>query len=168
MYLLEIKARPAILDNVYNWQVFQDDDDIMRFVQCTNEYDGQKIDCNALVEVVDDQETVFGNDIVQLETNEIPKGLVELEGMFSYNDSHLHQKSTTRLEELEEVNLGTESPPKLVYIGKNLAPHIKANLIKLLQKYKHVFSWSYEDLKVYRQDLFQHEIPLHPDAKTFR
>ena len=60
-----------------------------------------------MVEVVDNRETMFGNDLVQLETNEIPKGLVELEGMFSYSDSHLHQQSTTKLDELEEVNLGT-------------------------------------------------------------
>ncbi|GLJ21637.1 hypothetical protein SUGI_0402860 [Cryptomeria japonica] len=84
---VEIKSRPAIPDNVYNWQVFADDEDILR-------------------------EIVFGNDLVQLETNEIPKGLVELEIMFSYNDNHLHQQSTTKLEELEEVNLGIESSPK--------------------------------------------------------
>lgn len=87
---VEIKSRPAIPDNVYNWQVFADDEDILRFIQCVDDYDGQKIDCNALVEVVDNRETVFGNDVVQLETNEIPKGLVELESMFIYNDSHLH------------------------------------------------------------------------------
>ncbi|GLJ50226.1 hypothetical protein SUGI_1069180 [Cryptomeria japonica] len=74
---VEIKSRPAIPDNLYNWQVFADDEDILRFIQCVDDYDGQKIDCNALVQVVDNREIVFGNDLVQLETNEIPKGLVE-------------------------------------------------------------------------------------------
>lgn len=137
--IVEVKARPTILDNVYIWQVFADDDDILRFIQFIYDYDGQKIDCNALVEVVDDRETVFRNDMVQLETNEIPRGLVELEGMFSHSDSHLHQESTTKLEELEEVNLGTESLPKLVYIGKILPPHVRTSLINLLRRYKHVF-----------------------------
>lgn len=41
-------------------------------------------------------------------------------------------------------------------------------LIELLRKYKHVFSWSYEDLKAYREDLFQHEISLKPNAKPFK
>lgn len=97
---VEIKSRPPIPDNVYNWQVFANDEDILRFIQCIDDYDGQKIDCNALVEVIDNRETVFSNDLFHLETNEIPKGLVELEGMFNYNDSHLHQQSTTKLEEL--------------------------------------------------------------------
>lgn len=105
--IVEIKDRPAIPDNVYNWQVFVDDEDILRFIQYIDDYDGHKIDCNALVEVVEDREIVFGNDMVYLETNEIPKGLVELEGMFSHSDSHLHQQSTTKLDELEEVNFGT-------------------------------------------------------------
>lgn len=72
------------------------------------------------------------------------------------------------MEELEEVNLGTELSPKLVYIGKKLPSHVRTNLINLLKRYKHVFAWSYEDLKAYRQDLFQHEVPLLPDAKPFR
>ena len=70
--------------------------------------------------------------------------------------------------DLEEVNLGTKETPKKVYIGKKLSPKIRKNLIGLLRKYSHVFVWSYDDLKAYREDLFQHEIPLKLDAKPFR
>lgn len=31
-----------------------------------------------------------------------------------------------------------------------------------------MFAWSYDDIKAYREDIFQHEIPLKPDAKPFR
>lgn len=31
-----------------------------------------------------------------------------------------------------------------------------------------MFAWSYDDLKAYREDLFQHEIPLRDNAKPFR
>lgn len=41
-------------------------------------------------------------------------------------------------------------------------------LISLLRKYKHVFAWSYEDLKSYREDLFQNEIPLKQNSKPFK
>ena len=51
---------------------------------------------------------------------------------------------------------------------KKLSPKIRKNLIKLLRNYRYVFAWSYDDLKAYREDLFQHEIPLKQDAKTFR
>ena len=70
--------------------------------------------------------------------------------------------------DLEELNLGTRESPKNVYIGKQMSPRIRYDLISLLRKYRHVFAWSYDDLKAYREDLFQHEIPLKPDTKPFR
>ena len=69
---------------------------------------------------------------------------------------------------LEEVNLGTRESPKNVYIGRRMSPKIRHDLIGLLRKYWHVFVWSYDDLKAYREDLSQHEIPLKPDVKPFR
>lgn len=53
----------------------------------------------------------MGNEIVQLPSNHIPKGLVELEGMFKINDGYLSQKSNTKMEDLEEINLGYETSP---------------------------------------------------------
>lgn len=41
-------------------------------------------------------------------------------------------------------------------------------LIDLLRKFRHVFAWSYDDLKAYREDLFQREIPLKEGTKPFR
>ena len=55
---------------------------------------------------------------------------------------------------LEEINLGTREAPKNVYIGRKLSPKIRHDLIGLLRKYRHVFAWSYDDLKAYREDLF--------------
>ena len=49
-----------------------------------------------------------------------------------------------------------------------MSQRIRQELISLLRKYRHVFAWSYEDLKAYRKDLFQHEIPLKEGAKPFR
>ena len=78
------------------------------------------------------------------------------------------KQAPVRREDIEEINLGIEIAPRKVYIGKKISPTIRRMLIELLRKYKHVFSWSYEDLKVYKEDLFQHEIPLKPDAKPFK
>ena len=70
--------------------------------------------------------------------------------------------------DLEEVNLGTKETPKKLYIGKKLSPKIRQGLMDLLRKYRHVFAWSYSDLKAYKEDLFQHEIPLKLDDNPFR
>ena len=61
-------------------------------------------------------------------------------------------------EELEEVKLKTTKAPKNVYIGKKISPKIRRSIIDLLRKYRHVFAWSYDDLKAYREDLIQHKI----------
>ena len=33
---VEVQTRPSILHNVQNWQVFEDDKDILRFLNCEN------------------------------------------------------------------------------------------------------------------------------------
>lgn len=35
---IEIKVRPSIPDNLYNWQIFQDDVDLLKFLQCMDHY----------------------------------------------------------------------------------------------------------------------------------
>lgn len=45
---------------------------------------------------------------------------------------------------------------------------IRSELIALLRKYRYVFSWSYDDLKAYREDSFQHEILVKLDVKPLR
>lgn len=88
--------------------------------------------------------------------------------MFGNKDMTNFKPNTRSCEEVEKINLGSENNPREVFIGKKLTPKIRTALVNLLRKYKHVFSWSYDDLKAYREDLFQHEIPLKPDAKPFR
>ena len=55
-----------------------------------------------------------------------------------------------------------------MYIGQKLSSEIRKPLIDLFRKYRHVFTWSYDDIKAYRKDLFQHVIPLKENVKPFR
>lgn len=165
---VQMKYRPSIPDNVQNWQVFEDDKDLIRFLTCEEDYENQIIDWNGCVEENDGKETLFGKEIVQLKMKKIPKGLVALERIFDERESARHSKSIKIQNNIEEINLGNENSPKNVYIGKKLSSKIRAELISLLRKYRHVFAWSYNELQAYREDLFQHEMPLKPNAKPFR
>ena len=73
-----------------------------------------------------------------------------LESTFDNQDRFTTEVKDSKSEELEEVNLGIEEAPKKVYIGKTLSPDITKSLIDFLRKYRHVFAWSYNDLKAYR------------------
>ena len=117
-------------------------------------YCSQELDCSAFVETVDGKEIGFGQKILQLKTNKFPKGLVMLENAFDNQDRFTSEVKDKNLEELEEVNLGRVEASKKVYIGKKISPEIRKSFIDLLKKYRHVFAWSYDDLKAYRQDLF--------------
>lgn len=147
---IELKTRPIVLDNIYNQQEFNDGIDLINFLHCIDHYEAQDIDFNAFIKELDGKQTVFVQEVVQLKTNKIPKGLVALERVFDGNEKEVMKQTPVRREDVEEINLGTELAPKKVYIGKKISPIIKKMFITLLIKYKHVFAWSYDDLKAYR------------------
>ena len=113
-------------------------------------YCSQELDCSSFIEIVDEKETVFGQEILQLKTNKFPKELVMLESAFDNQDRYTLEVKDKKPEELEEVNLGRAEASKKVYIGKKISPKVKKSLIDLLRKYRLVFAWSYDDLKAYR------------------
>lgn len=47
----------------------------------------------------------------------------------------------------------------MIKLGKNTTPN---------ERSKDVFTWPYEDLKAYREDVIQQSIPLKEDAEPFR
>ncbi len=57
---IETQTRPSILDNVHNWQVFEDDKDILRFLNCENMLSRQDIHYAAYVENINGKDTIFG------------------------------------------------------------------------------------------------------------
>ena len=165
---MEVQNRPSILDNVENWQVFEDDKDILNFMLSEDKYHGQEMDYNDLIETINGKETIFGQEIMQLKTNKVPKGLVVLKIIFDNQDRVKPRTRDPKPQELEEINLGTTKAPKKVYVGQYLPVEIRKPLIDLLKKYRHAFAWSYDDFKAYREYLFQHVIPLKDNVKPFR
>ena len=101
--------------------------------------------------------------------NPTPRGLVALEQLFDRNDGHKKE----RKEDLEpgghvEVNIGTSEEPRMVKIGKNIPKEAKEQIINLLREYRDVLAFTYNELKVYKEDVLQHTIPLKEGAKPFR
>ncbi len=48
------------------------------------------MDCSDLVETIDGRETIFGQEVIYLNTKKVPKGLVVLENMFDNQDRVRH------------------------------------------------------------------------------
>ena len=66
--------------------------------------------------------------------------------------------------EVEVVNLGTETDNKEVKIGANLKSSVKKRLIQLLHDYVEVFAWYYEDMPGHDADIVVHCLPRKEDC----
>ena len=53
-------------------------------------------------------------------------------------------------------------------MSRNLTLEIKERYVKLMREYFDVFSWIYDDLKVYDTDIIQDNIPVKEGQKPFR
>ena len=88
-----------------------------------------------------------GEDIVQLKSNHIPRGMIPLETNFEQNNVSIDPKVKPAENAMEDKNIGTEEDPKIVRLSKKLHAKEKDEYVKLMKKYTDVFSWSYDDLK---------------------
>jgi hypothetical protein len=162
-YMVEVKCRPTVLDNIRYWQVFGNNDQIEDFLQCKNDFECTNIDLENDDENVD--KSNFGNDSVNkvdseelgedeiesdvfhLKSNVFPSGLVLLEDLFDFNDVAKKPKIEASGKEVEDINIGTEEKPRIVKISKSLPPEQKLKYIEIFKEYEDVLAWGYEDLK---------------------
>ena len=105
---------------------------------------------------------------MQLKSNVIPRGLVPLERLFNQNDIAKEPKLIPDGDEVEDVNIGTMTRPKIIRLSKNLPPKAQQRYIDLMKEYVDVFAWDYSDLKAYDTSIIQHTIPLREKDKPFK
>jgi hypothetical protein len=101
---------------------------------------------NLLVLVPESQyflNVIVGKEITKLKNNCIPKGLVPLEKFFDNNYVAKNLKVTPNDSEVEDRNIGIE-------------------------EFSDVSAWSYDDMKVYDINTFQHTIPIRENEKSYR
>ena len=67
-----------------------------------------------------------------------------------------------------EINIGTEKEPRKIKIEKCTPEKERKDLIELVKEYRDVFAFTYDELKSYRDDVFQHTIPPRSEDKPFR
>ena len=60
--------------------------------------------------------------ILHLKGNSIPRVLVPLENIFDPNDVSKEPQFVPSCEDVEDVNIGTESHPKIIKLSRTLSP----------------------------------------------
>ena len=99
------------------------------------------------------------------ERNHIPSSLIAFENMFDRHDRHKNKKEAIKIGDYMEINIGTDKDPNLIKIGKGNSKKERNNLINLIKEYRDVLAFSYDELKAYQEDVFQHTIPLIEEDK---
>ena len=118
-FSVELVVVPSILDNITNFQVFQDDQHILKFIMCSGHFRGQEID-DTLDDKPKNDELEDEDGILNLKTNTIPKGMVELEYIFNHDESTVNRRMAQEkgIVECDSYNLGINEDPRMVRIGK--------------------------------------------------
>jgi ribonuclease HI len=157
---LEIIFRPSVPDNVDHWQVFRDDKQILRFIHNVQEFSDFNVSYKE-----EGKDYPEEDDSVR---NPSPRGITALEKIFDMHDMHKKKKEAIKPSSYIEINIGTEEVPRLIKIGKGTSEKGRKQLISLVNEYRDVFAFTYDELKAYKDDVFQHTIPLKEDTKPFR
>jgi ribonuclease HI len=171
-YDVEVKYRHSICDNFKHWKAFEDDLEIKIFLEIVEEVFVLHIDQDP-----DDENSphadkflnkIANHKIVQLPSNNIPKGLVPLERLFYSNDVAVKVRGSNEVVDLTECNLGNNENPKYVKLSSSLSEKQRAEYIKLLKEFVGVFAWKYDYLQSYDISIIEHKIPLKGDTNPFR
>ena len=139
-----MKYRPSVPDNVHHWRFFDDDDKLNRFLQVIDEFSEMQIDQenDALEENPQSQlRNKIGKDnIVQLPSNHIPKGLIPLEILFDQNDVPYKAAQKEYQSAVCKHDIGSPGQPRYV----NLCTHLSANqsdeYCNLMRQFADVFA----------------------------
>jgi hypothetical protein len=170
-YEIQIKYRPSLPDNVKFWKVFEDDDELTRFLAVIDEFANLQIDQeNEHDNEIEKQKLrrkIVAHEIVQLSTNRIPKGLVPLERLFDNNDVAIKLESGEKDSEVLQYNVASEQEPKYVNLASHLTEKQRVDYGELLKEFVYIFAWQYDDLKTFDTEVIQHKIPLNKDTKPF-
>ena len=88
----------------------------------------------------------------------------ELERIVAQGDREMgpHQ------EEIELVDLGTDSRKKEVKISTSMTTPIREELMALLKNYQDIFARSYQDMPRLSSDIVQHKLPLNPECSLVK
>jgi len=172
-YEFEVRYRPSEPDNVKHWHVFEDEEQIKRFMEVIGEFSNSVIDQED-EEITDEKQVKFmdeyivGHKILQLKGNTISRGLVLLERLFNSNDVADKPTKQGLEEKVEDCNIDTEDDHRVINLVKGVPREYEQIYLDLFKEYMDVFYWSYDDLKTFDTSVIQHKIPLKTGVKPYK
>jgi ribonuclease HI len=171
-YEIQVKYRQSLPDNIKYCKVFEDDDELSRFLQVLDEFFDMHID-QEYQNVEESKKPKLKrkmgqHDIVHLPNNYIPWGLVPLEKIFNQNVVPYKPNKKEKDIVVHEHNIGSQIHSKFINLSTELTVDQRSEYCSIMKEFVDVFSWKYSDLKTYNPDVIQHNIPLEKDTIHFK
>jgi ribonuclease HI len=173
-FSIELLFRPSVPDNITNWRVFNDDQQIISFLHMEETFQGTVIDecthdknLRDFMVIPDLRSPESSSNMV----NFIPKSVVRLEKFYDLQDKFkksVNCKTNSSSLTYEKVNLGTKDNPQCINLGVGCSEQEKMTFIKIFKEFKDVFAWTYDDLKTFDPNIIQHIIPMKPQTLPFQ
>ncbi|GKV21983.1 hypothetical protein SLEP1_g31893 [Rubroshorea leprosula] len=69
---------------------------------------------------------------------------------------------------LEEINLGSESEPKVTFISGSLEPQTRDQIVRLLHEFKDCFAWDYSEIPGLDRKLMEHKLPIVEGFRPYK
>jgi hypothetical protein len=126
---IEVMFRPSIPDNLEHWQVFEDDSQILRFMENNREFTNSQV--NFLDESMD-------LEVVNLKNNTLQKGCILLEQLFDRHDVYKGKNPKQQTNKVLEFNIGTDIDPRMVNIGKGTTEEERNEIFDLIREFKNI------------------------------
>jgi ribonuclease HI len=121
---MEVLFRPSIPENLEHWQVFEDDDQIISFMESSKEFTDSQV--SFLADSMD-------LEVINLQSNTLPKGCIPLENLFDRHDVFKGKRTNKQAEESLEFNIGIEMDPRMVKIGKGTTEKERKEILALIR-----------------------------------
>ena len=143
-----------------NWQVFRYDEHILKCIHNIEDFSNFNVSFQKEGKEYKGEGDQFNNPV--------PRGLASLEHIFDTHDRRKNNIDSMKSGDYIEINIGTNNEPKMIKIGKGTSENERNDLINIVKEYRDVFYFTYYELKAYREDVFQHTIPLKQDIKEVK
>jgi hypothetical protein len=163
VFSIELLFRTFVPDNITNWRVFDDDQQIIKFLHMEENFQGAVID-----EHMHDDNL---RDFTVIKDPRTPESVVRLEKFYDLQDKFkklVNYKTNSSSLSYEKVNLETKDNLQCINLGVGCSEQEKDAFIKLFKEFKDVFAWTYDDLKTFNPNIIQHVIPLKLQTLPFQ
>jgi hypothetical protein len=144
-FSMELLYNTSIPDNITNWRVFDDDQQIISFLHLEDNFKDSVIDegqhdQDMNYDSPDSTSQTMGSKVTPI--NNIPKNVVRLEKLYDLQDKFkkvTNCKTNSSTMQFEVINLGTSNIPQNVNLGKNCSPTEKKPSSSYLRNIKTYF-----------------------------